>query len=117
MSQLEMLVQQHHKLMYTNNTLMVAQRTRSRLMNSVTEIAASGEAQSIADLIGEMEYAYGEENSRRNPETQLSKSRRWVVMPPVIEVGTYITKEEKFHTATDPTSSYVRGQVLAEQRG
>lgn len=101
MSQLEMLVQQHHKLMYTNNTMMVAQQTRSRLMNSVTEVPASGEAQSIADLIGEMEYAYGEEGSRRNPETQVKKGRRWVVIPPVIEVSVYITKEERFRTGAD----------------
>lgn len=117
MSQQEMLVEQHHKLQYSSNTLMVAQQTRSRLMGSVTEIPASGEAQSVADLIGTMEYAYGEERSRRNPETDVQKSRRWVVMPPPIEVGNYITKEEKFRTATDPTSSYVRGQVLAVTRG
>lgn len=117
MPQNDLLVEQHHRYSYAANTEMVAQQTRSRLMGSVTEVPATGEAQSVADLIGTMEYQYGEDRSRRNPETPVLKTRRWVVRPPVIEVGNYIDKEEKFATATDPTSSYVQGQVMAVNRG
>lgn len=114
---LEMLVEQHHKLMYANNVKMVAQQKRNPLMGAVTEMPCNGEAHSVADLINSVEYQYGEERSRRNPENPVSKSRRWVVLPPVIESGEYITKEEKFRTATDPTSNYVKAHTLAVTRG
>lgn len=114
---LEMLVEAHHKLMYANSVKMVAQQKRNPLLGAVTEIPASGEAQSVADLIGAIEYLYGEERSRVNVENPAGKSRRWCVMPPEIESGQYITKEEKFRTATDPTSNYVVAHTKAVLRG
>lgn len=114
---LEMLVEQHHRLQYAASVTMVAQQQRNPLMGTVTEMAATGEAQSVADLIHQVEYLYGEERSRRNPENPVSGSRRWVVMPPEIESGQYIEKEDKFRTATDPTSTYVRAHTVAVTRG
>lgn len=114
---LEMLVEQHHKLQYASSVQMVAQQMKNPLEAAVTEVPASGEAQSVADLIGEAEYKRGESHSRRNPENPIGKTRRWVVLPPAIESGQYIEKEEKFKTATDPTSNYVTAHTKAVIRG
>lgn len=114
---LNLLVEQHHKLQYAASVQLVAQQTKNPLDTAVTEVGASGEAQSVADLIGAVDYQIGEKRSRRNPENPAAKTRRWVVMPDPIESGQYIDKEEKFATATDPTSTYVKTHTLAVQRG
>ncbi|WP_347137526.1 phage capsid protein [Paracoccus sp. SSK6] len=113
----EMLVEQHHKLQYAASVQMVAQQTKNPLEGAVNEVPASGEAQSVADLIGEAEYQRGEQHSRRNPENPINKTRRWVVFPDPIESAQYIEKEEKFKTATDPTSTYVTAHTAAVRRG
>ncbi|RWR34998.1 hypothetical protein D2T29_00535 [Sinirhodobacter populi] len=110
-------VTQHHKLQYASNVMMVAQQTRNALQGAVTTVPATGEAQSVADLFDAVEAQRGDEKSRRNVETPVSGSRRWVVLQPSIEAGGYITKEEKFRTATDPTSHYVRNYTMAVNRG
>lgn len=112
-----MNVEQHHRLQYASSVMMVAQQLRNPLIGAVTEMQCAGEAQSVADLLDAGEYAYGEERSRRNPEMPVTGSRRWLVMPPVIESGQYIDKEDKFRTATDPTSNYVRNHVARVTRG
>lgn len=112
-----MHVEQHHKLQYAASVQMVAQQNKNPLEAAVTEVPASGEAQSVADLIGAVEYQIGEPRSRRNPENPAMKTRRWVVLPPPIESGQYIDKEEKFATAMDPTSNYVSVHTKAVVRG
>ncbi|AZB54435.1 hypothetical protein EBL89_03525 [Cereibacter sphaeroides] len=112
-----MLVEAHHRLMYANSVTMVAQQTRDPFAGAVTDASATGEAQSVTDLVDAGEYAYGEERSRRNPEMPISGSRRWVVMPPVIESGQYIDKEDKWRTATDPTSTIVTTHTRRVIRG
>lgn len=110
-------VEQHHKLMYASSVQMVTQQTKNYLATAVTEISATGEAQSVTDLLNAGEYAYGEDRSRRNPEMPASGTRRWVVRPPVIESGQYIDTEDKFATATDPTSAIVRVHTARVIRG
>jgi len=110
-------VTQLHKLQYASSVAMVAQQTMNPVMNAVTRAPASGEAQSVSDLIGSIEYKRGEEKSRVNPENPVTASRRWAVLGPSIESGQYITKEDKFRTATDPTSTFVRAHTLAVNRG
>ncbi len=110
-------VTQHHKLQYAASVQMVAQQTKNPLMNAVTVAPATGEAQSVSDLLDQVEYSRGEEKSRRNPENPVKGSRRWAVLSPSVESGQYITKEDKFKTATDPTSTYVRAHTLAVNRG
>ncbi len=117
MPDLDMLVEQHHKLQYGSSVQMVAQQNKNPLDAAVTEVPASGEAQSVADLIGSVEYQRGQHHSRRNPENPASKSRRWVVLPEPIESGQYIEKKEKFATAMDPTSNYVTAHTKAVMRG
>ncbi|WP_101339731.1 phage capsid protein [Cereibacter azotoformans] len=112
-----MLVEAHHRLMYAQSVTMVAQQTRDPFAGAVTDASATGEAQSVTDLVDAGEYAYGEERSRRNPEMPISGSRRWVVMPPVIESGQYIDKEDKWRTATDPTSTIVTTHTRRVIRG
>lgn len=114
---LNMLVEQHHRLQYNASVQLVAQQTKNPLDQAVNEVPASGEAQSVADLVGAVDYQIGEKRSRRNPENPAAKTRRWVVMPDPIESGQYIDKEEKFATAMDPTSIYVKTHTLAVQRG
>lgn len=117
MPDLDMLVEQHHKLQYASSVQMVAQQNKNPLDAAVTEVPASGEAQSVADLIGAVEYQRGQHHSRRNPENPARKSRRWVVLPEPIESGQYIEKKEKFATAMDPTSNYVTAHTKAVMRG
>lgn len=114
---MSLVVTDHHKLQYASSVQMVAQQTKNPFQNAVTTVPASGEAQSVSDLLDEMEYSRGEEKSRRNPETPTSGSRRWAVLQPAVEIGKYITKEEKFRTATDPTSNYVRASTMGVNRG
>lgn len=106
-----MNVEPHHKLMYAKNVQMVASQKRNPLEGAVTTMMAKGEAQSVADLVNAGEYAYGEDRSRRNPEMPVTGSRRWLMRPPVIESGQYIDDEDKFATATDPTSYFVQEHV------
>jgi len=110
-------VTQHHKLQYAASVQMVAQQTKNPFQNAVTSVPASGEAQSVSDLLDQVEYSRGEEKSRRNPENPVKGTRRWAVLPAPVETGQYITKEDKFRTATDPTSTYVRAHTMAVNRG
>lgn len=110
-------VEQHHRLLYSNSVTMVAQQKRDPFAAAVTEISATGEAQSTTDLFDAGEYAYGEDRSRRNPEMPVTGSRRWLIRPPVIESGQYIDTEDKFATATDPTSSIVTIHTNRVRRG
>jgi len=111
------LLEQHHRVTFANNVMLVAQQRRNPFMGAVTEMPATGEAHSVADLIDAGEYSYAEERSRRNPENPVSGSRRWVVMPPEIESGQYIDKEDKFRAAMDPTGKIVETHTLRVTRG
>ncbi len=114
---LEMLVEQHHRVQYAASVQMVAQQNKNPLEGTVTEVPASGEAQSVSDLMGALEYQRGERRGTRNPENRPLNTRRWAVMPLPIESGDYIYKEDKFATATDPTSNYVTAHTKAVLRG
>lgn len=111
------IVEPHHRLQYSNNVRMVAQQMRNPLRAAVTIVSASGEAQDIADLVGQTDYQEGEDYAQRNPEITPSRARRWLVRPKSIEIGQTITKEEKFDQAMDPTSVLVRNQVATVERG
>ncbi|MBW4972083.1 hypothetical protein KZZ08_00540 [Roseovarius mucosus] len=111
------VVEDHHKTTYTNNVMMVAQQVANPLRAAVTVASASGEAQNVADLIDKSEYSEGEDYSRENPDNPPNRRRRWLVRPTVIEHGQYITKEEKFDQAMDPSSQLMRNSVLTVERG
>ena len=113
----EQKIEQHHRVTFGNNVTLVAQQLRNPFMGSITETPCTGEAHSVADLFGTVEYMYAEERSRRNPENPVRGSRRWVVMPPEIESGQYIDKEDKFKSAMDPTGNIVRAHTAAVTRG
>jgi hypothetical protein len=115
--QYSMAVEAHHKLMYAASVQLVTQQTKNPFAGTVTEVMAKGEAQSAADLMGAGEYQYGEDRSRRNPELPVNGTRRWLVRPPVIESGQYIDDEDKFATATDPTSTIVTTHTRRVIRG
>lgn len=114
-----MMVEQHHRLQYSNSVTMVAQQTRNLILPAVTIVPANGEAQSVTDLFGTVDYMRGEARTRRNVENPVGGSRRWVVYNPTdqIKSGQYIDREDKFRTATDPTSNIVREHTNAVVRG
>lgn len=114
---LSVVVEQTHKLQYGDSVSMVAQQTRDALAGSVTTMDAKGEAKSADDLYEAGEYAYGEARGRRNPEMPPKAARRWLVMPPVIESGSYIETEDKWASATDPTSTVVTTHTKRVVRG
>lgn len=111
-------VEQHHKTMYRDNVVMVAQQMKNPLMGAVTVVPAKGEAVRAADLIGQKRYLRGEARSRRNPENPATGTARWLVFPEQpIESGQYIDKEDKFKLAMDPTSNFMKADVAAVTRG
>lgn len=114
-----MMVEQHHRLQYSNSVTMVAQQTRNLILPAVTIVPANGEAQSVTDLFGTVDYVRGEARTRRNVENPVGGSRRWVVYDPTdqIKSGQYIDREDKFRTATDPTSNIVKAHTNAVVRG
>lgn len=111
------LVEQHHKLTYRDNVIMVAQQTKNPLMGAVMEMPVKGEAVRVADLLNAVEYVYGEGRSRRNTENPIGGTARWIVRPDCIESGQYIDIEDKLDMAVDPTSNFVRGHTMAVTRG
>lgn len=114
-----MNVEQHHKLQYNASVEMVAQQLKNPLLPAVTIVPASGEAQSVRDLVGKVDYQRGQPRNRTNTENPVSGSRRWVVYDPTNEIksGQYIETEDKFRTATDATSVFVRAHTAAVTRG
>lgn len=114
-----MHVEEHHRLMYANSVTMVAQQMRNPISQACQIVPATGEAQSVTDLFGQVDYMRGQARNRQNVENPVSGSRRWIVYDPEDEVlsGQYIDKEDKFRTATDPTSNFVRAHTAAVTRG
>jgi hypothetical protein len=111
-------VEQHHKTMYRDNVVMVAQQMKNPLIGAVTVVPATGEAIRAADLIGKKRYLRGEARSRRNPENPATGVARWLVFPEQpIESGQYIDKEDRFKLAMDPTSNFMKADVAAVTRG
>jgi hypothetical protein len=108
----------HHKEMYSSNVMLVAQQLRNPLMGAVTEVPAAGEAMSASDLFDKVRYSRNGARSRRNVETKIARDRRWLVRPEdFIVAADYIDKAEKFDTAYDPTSMFVRTFTAAVTRG
>lgn len=110
-------VEPHHRETYADNIRMVAQQKQAPIRNAVTEVSCSGEAHSIADLVNAIEYLEAEDYSRTNPENVPGRDRGWLVRPTAIESGQYITKEEKFDQAMDPTSQLIQAHITAMTRG
>lgn len=110
-------VESHHRQTFADNVQLVAQQMQNPLTAAVTVLPADGEARSVADLIGSVDYIEGEDYSRSNPDNPPDKSRRWLVRPLVIETGQYITKEEKFDQTQDQTSQLLKTHVTALERG
>lgn len=76
MPDLDTLVEQHRKLQYASSVHMVAQQNKNPLDAAVTKVPASGEAPSVADLIGAVEYQRGQHHSPANPE-EARHDRDW----------------------------------------
>ena len=100
-------VEQHHKQMYADSVTMVAQQKRDPFAGAVTEMACKGEAHSVTDIYGAGEAQKAEPRSRQNPEMPVTGTRRWLSMPPMLESGQHIDREDIWANATDPTSSVV----------
>lgn len=112
-------VEQHHKLTYNASVQMVAQQKKNPILEAVTVGPATGEAMSTSEFFGKVDYQRGTARNRTNVENPVSRSRRWVVYDPENEIksGEYIEKEDKFRTATDPTSMLVSAHTAAVTRG
>lgn len=113
---LAVTLEPHQKQTYADNVKMVAQQTKSKYRDTVTELPASGEAMSAADLVGSVEAQEDNGIDRRNIENNPKLARRWLVFPNRIRSGQYIDREDKMKRAMDPTSIYVRTHTLAVQR-
>lgn len=112
-------VEQFHRYQYAANVTMAAQQMSNPLLPAVTIVPATGEAQSVSELVSQLDYVRGEARTRRNIENPITGSRRWVVYDPTNEVksGQYLDREDKFKMAGDPTSTVVRAHTGAVTRG
>jgi len=114
----EYQVEQHHKLQYAGDAVMVAQQLQNPLRNAVTIVSANGEAMSTADLMGEEEYVRGKSRDTRNPEVGGQDTRRWLVYPEyAVEHGKTIFKEDTFKKMMDPSGNTMRKGIAAVERG
>jgi hypothetical protein len=107
----------HYVLSYTDNVAMLAQQLRPRLRGGVTETACTGEAHSVADLVGLVEADYVPVRIRGVTENPPELSRRWLVQPnDWIFAGAAIDKVDKLRMMQDPTSVFTQSMVAAVQR-
>ena len=111
------LVEPHHRQAYSDNVQMAAQMMTNPLSDTVTVMPVSGEAKSMDDLVGEVDYLEGEDCEQRNPQNPPPLSRRWLVRPTSILSGQLITKEEVFDQIKDPKSKLVMAHTKAVMRG
>ncbi|MEO0859227.1 MAG: phage capsid protein [Pseudomonadota bacterium] len=111
--QIDLRTQAHYRLSFGNNVQMRAQQMKARIRPAVTEFAASGEAQSVADLFGTVEARRAPGRNARNFDNRPQMDRRWVVFPDEIESGQYIYTEDKLKSATDPTSQLVQTHTMS----
>ena len=114
--EIEIRVEAHHKLTYSQNVEMVAQQKRGRIRGRVTEHPASGEAMSIADLVGTVDAVRVHERDRRNMDNRPDNTRRWLVFREKLKSGQYIDSEEKLKKAMDPTAVYTKTHTSAVVR-
>lgn len=112
-------LEQFQKYQYRNNVAMAAQQITNPLLPAVTIISAAGEAQSVSELLNQLDYVRGEPRNRRNVENPAKGSRRWVVYDETNEVksGQYLDRADKVKMAADPTSTVVRAHTAAVTRG
>lgn len=110
-------VEDHHKLTFRDNFLMVTQRMGSKLRPFVSEMPCTGEGAVAADLIGEVTYSRSSSRPRTNIENVPSRSRRWLVYRDPIKTGQYLDSVDKFRMIDDPTSRLYETHVNAIKRG
>lgn len=114
--EIDLKVEDHFKLMYAANVQMRAQQTRGRIRAAVTEFSASGEAMSVADLVGTVDAVRIGGRDRRNMDNRPTNDRRWVVFREKLKSGQYIDTEDKLRMVMDPTSTLVRTHTNAVVR-
>jgi len=114
---LDQRVEDHHKLLFSENFLMVTQRLGSKLRPFVTEQQCTGEGANVADLIGTVNYQRGNSRRRSNIENVPERTRRWLVYRDPIETGQYLDSVDKFRMIDDPTSKLYETHVNAIRRG
>lgn len=113
----EALVEDHHKLTYSDNVGMVAQQKKNPFRRAVSSKPCTGEAHAPKDLLGTAEYNRREDRSRRNFENPLQRSRRWLIRPEAIESGQYLDEEDQLDMAMDPTNELVTAHTIIVERG
>lgn len=113
----QQLVEQHNKITYRDNIIMVAQQLQNPIRAAVTIVTGTGETMNVAQLLGKKDARRAADRDRKNPDNPTKRTARWLVRPEAIEDGEYIDTATKWDAAMDPTSSLVRASVLAVERG
>lgn len=114
---LDTRVEEHHKLQFRENFLMVTQQRGSKLRAYVTEQPCAGEGAVAADLIGQITYQRGTGRRRSNIENVPSRERRWLVYRDSIETAQYLDTVDKFRMIDDPMSRLYEAHNAAIRRG
>lgn len=114
---LDTRVEQHHRLLFTENFMLATQQRGSKLRPFVTEQPCSGEGAVAADIIGEISYRRGTGRQRNNIENVPENNRRWLVYRDPIETGQYLDTVDKFRQINRPDSRLMEAHVAAIRRG
>lgn len=109
-------LEQTHKTTFSDNVGMLAQQMQIPILNAVTRVEASGEAQSVSDMYKAVKAKRAEKRARRNPENPAEAERRWLIYLDDIESGQYLDKEDQVKAAMNPTSVLMNSHMAAVRR-
>lgn len=113
----QQLVEQHHRLTYRDNVVMVAQQLQNPLRSAVTIVDGRGEAMNVAQLFGKKDARRAPDRDRKNPDNPTPRSSRWLMRPEAIEDGEYIDNATKWDSAMDASSILFRNNIASVERG
>lgn len=110
-------VEDHNRLTYRDNVVMVAQQLANPLRSAVTIVPGRGEAMNVAQLFGKKKARRAPDRDRKNVDNPTPRSARWLMRPEAIEDGEYIDNADKWDHAMDPTSILFRNNIASVERG
>lgn len=113
----QQLVEEHHRLTYRDNVVMVAQQLQNPLRSAVTIVDGRGEAMNVAQLFGKKDARRAPDRDRKNPDNPTPRGARWLMRPEAIEDGEYLDNATKWDTAMDASSILFRNNVASVERG
>lgn len=116
----QQLVEQHHKLQFTDAMEHALQQHGGILRPFVSEMDGKGELTELTKIFGEANPVQVPERRRTNIDNPLQRNRRWVGQPIPWGDGCVLDKVDKWNMCFDPTSelnvAYAQGMKRREDQ-